>query len=474
MKEAPGRHLFLDARIVDETRNLKLEVGHAEKCDHNPLFGEDYFADPSKEWEARYDNLYPNVILDTEEGCYKLWYNVFIRAKQSEDTPLRQRSSTEYHGGKVEDGLLYAVSQDGVSWAKPNLGLISFDGSMDNNIVMDANSHGIHGVGIFKDLDDADYRKRYKAFFRESRVRRMAVAYSEDGLHWSEPLPWPEFEAVGDTHNNAIRMSDGSYVGISRGWTGSEEEGGVRTVLRTESPDFVNWSDPVNVLQGKDAHDQIYSMPVFRHGSIYLGLPAIFHKGERDAPDWDTVDTELAWSPDTISWNRVCPGQPLIRRGEGTYPDGEYDCGCIYAAMPVNIADAHLIYYGGSNGRHNDFREGSFCLATLHRDRFAGYAAGNAPGYLTTSPFELDGDQITVNIDIDPGGRARAGILTAGGEGISGFGLDDCRPVAEDGLDVELTWSKSVRELAGRRLRLVVALTHATLYALGGDLRFES
>lgn len=479
MTTANNRFLVLDDRIISETKDLTLTLGRVEKAQQNPLFVEEYFADPPKKWEVRYDNLYPNIIYDPTERLYKLWYNVFIRASQSEETQLGGREGVPYTGGKIKDGLLYAISADGVTWSKPDLGLVSFDGSTDNNIVLDPSQHGIHGLGVLRDDADPDADRLYKAFFRDNKARKMAVAFSADGLHWSAATPWPEYDAVGDTHNNAIQMADGTFVGITRGWTGPKDDP-VRMVLRAESSDFVNWSDPVNVFQGKDAHDQIYSMPIIRYANVYLGLPAMFHKGDPSAPDWDTVDTELAWSPDTITWNRVCHGEPLIPRGKGSYPTGEYDCGCIYAAAPILVGDKHYIYYGGSNGLHNNWREGSFCLATLPRDRFAGYSAGSSsapgdssqPGRLTTASFTLTSREISVNAEVAADGNIRSAILDSAGQPVPGFDRGDCVPVREGGLDVTLRWNTGVAELAGRELRLMVELTDSTLYAVSGDLRF--
>ena len=38
----------------------------------------------------------------------------------------------------------------------------------------------------------------------------------------------------------------------------------------------------------------------------------------------DCVDIQLAYSGDTINWNRIAPGKHFIPRGRGTYPDGDY------------------------------------------------------------------------------------------------------------------------------------------------------
>ena len=186
-------------------------------------------------------------------------------------------------------------------------------------------------------------------------------------MQWSQPQPWTQHDAVGDTHNNALWSPQlARYVCITRGWSDGEFRG-LRTALRSESSDFLNWTQPVEVLRGADAHDQIYSMPIARYGDLYIGLPAIFHKGDENADNWDTVDTELAVSVDTREWRRICAGESLIPRGAGAYPHGEPDCGCIYAAAPFAHQGQIYIYYGGSNGLHNNWREGSLNLATSCR-----------------------------------------------------------------------------------------------------------
>ena len=140
-------------------------------------------------------------------------------------------------------------------------------------------------------------------------------------------------------------------------------------------------------------------------------------RGDPTAADWDTVDTELAISADTLHWQRIRPGQPLIPRGAGGYPDGACDCGCVYAAAPIVQGDKILLYYGGSNGLHNGWREGSFNLATLPLDRFAGYRPRDrhSKALLTSAPLRLSGAEITLNAEIDAGGSIRAALLDDAG-----------------------------------------------------------
>ena len=468
MKGTESTYLLLDNRIVKETENLHLELGKIQKSASNPLFGEDLA------WESRFDNMYPNVIYDEEEKHYKLWYNSFIRDGASDSTPQGKRSGAPYRAGVRTDGLLYATSQDGLTWEKPLLGIVPFDNNGENNLVMSSETHGIHGVGVFKDPQDSDSARRYKAFFRCSTEKKMSVAFSPDGLHWSSPSPWPEFDAVGDTHNNAFRLpQDRGYVGITRGWEG-DKPNRFRTVLRTDSADFIHWSEPEKVFAGNGMGDQIYSMPVVRYGNIYLGLPAIYHEENRDDADWDKVDTELAWSPDTSNWHRICHGTPLIARGEGEYPTGTYDCGCIYAAAPLLIGDTIYLYYLGSNGLHTGFREGFLNLSTLPRDRFAGYAVTDKTnsGRLVTQPFLVGAniDQtLQINADISQGSLSVA-LLTPEGTEMHGFGLDDCEVSQGKGPFCSVRWQKSLADLTGQRVSFLFSLNNALLFAISGDI----
>ena len=469
------RFLVLDTRILEYTEGLVLGLGRVEKDDHNPLFCEEAFSDPPKPWEARYDNVYPNAIWDEERGLFRCWYFCFIKdGACTETVPAERGRGGPYKEKDREEGLLYAFSEDGIRWEKPDLGLIELDGSRDNNIVMSTSSHGVHAGGVLLDESETDPSRLYKVFFKKGK--EMAVAFSPDGLEWSEPIPWPEHTAVGDTHNNAFWDEEhGRYVGITRGW-----EDGVRTVQRTESRDFVHWSAPAEILRGRDAHDQIYAMPVFPWAGVYLGLPAVFHKGDREADDWDTVHTELAWSPDTLQWHRICPGQALIPRGPGHYPTGAYDCGCVYPSVPVQKKGEILLYYGGSNGQHNAWREGSLNLARLRPDGFAGLVAGHTsgPGRLGTVVFRLGTSAgrvgLTVNAEIPPGGMLRAAVLDEEEKAVTGFGLDDCLPASEGGASVVLAWKdRRIGELAGQAVRFLFEFEAMTLYGFSGDMDRE-
>ena len=217
--------LALDARNFAHVENAELQLGTVEKSVHNPLFREDFFADPPKRWEARFDNVYPSVIYDEAEGVFKCWYKSFIVDEASVETPLAGRPRTRYTGGKREEGLLYAISNDGVHWEKPALGLIEFEGSRANNIVMRRATHGIHAGGVLKDPRDPDPARRYKFIHRNPRAHGNLFFRG-----WSALVPAPALARTRRCRRyaqqrhlvagfGAVRRHHARLVGRTLSWT---------------------------------------------------------------------------------------------------------------------------------------------------------------------------------------------------------------------------------------------------------------
>lgn len=458
MRAVASKHLMLDARVVETREGVRLVPGRAEKELRNPLFGED------RPWETRFDNLYPNVVFDDCDGLYKCWYNPFVASPPEENTPPHQRDRIGYTDAGLfprEMAVCYARSVDGIVWQKPELGLVEFRGSAGNNIVLrhprGADDDGVHGAGVFRDPQDPDPLRRYKMLFADG-LKTMAVSFSPDGLHWSEPVPCPDIAAVGDTHNNVVRAPDQeTYVGFTRLWKSGVWKHSIRVVGRTASPDFLHWTKAQAVFEGAGPQQQTYSMPVFHYGNVYLGLVSLIDV------DADVVRCELAWSPDTLHWELACPGRDMVPLG----PAGAYDCGCVYAAAtPIVLGDEIRIYYAGSDGPHTTWRKGYLCLARLGRDRWAGYRPepGNRTGIITTTPLVPAGGELTITADVEDGGWVRTALLDTAGQVIR-----RAAPLVTSGTDAALTWEDgTTAATTGRRLgRLQFELSSATLYSFG-------
>jgi hypothetical protein len=447
---------LLDSRIIEKAENAKLTIGKVQKYKGNPLFEED------KPWEKRFDNLYANVIYDEQGKIYKCWYSPFIVDNSAKGMTLEQRKKLEYEApDEREMAICYATSKDGITWVKPELGLVEFEGSTANNILWRGSGTpskkdklelwgGPHGNGVFKDLRERDPNRRYKAI---TKYGKLSVAFSPDGIHWSPPIACPKADSAGDTHNNAFWAPTlGKYVGITREW----DEPFGRQVARTSSSDFVNWSECEIVLEGLDEGHQTYAMPVFYHGGVYLGLVAIYN------PEADRTWTELTWSPDTITWHRVLPGTPLIPNSK---KEGDYDWGCVYAAAyPVFLEDVIRLYYGGSDGNHGSWRNGFFCLATLRPDGFAGYThtESNKPAKIMTTPIARSKGTLRLSADVEPDGYVKVRVFDEHNELLAESEL-----LNGSFSDKKVTWRDgfSVEQLGKKPAQIQFEFQDATIYS---------
>ncbi|MFZ4695428.1 MAG: hypothetical protein ACOYMV_09910 [Verrucomicrobiia bacterium] len=472
---SPFSLLLLDPRTIQSSSGVELRLGPVTKSPLNPLFGED------RPWESSCDNLYPNVVFDPADRFWKLWYTPFL------DRAVHEAQT-----------LCYAQSEDGLRWTKPNLGLFEFRGSKANNILLPM----ITGAGVALDAQESDPSKRFKlTYLVHPRLapewakelmaqgyplpgRGAGVGFSADGVHWKLHPDNPVLPGIaGDTHNHWLWCEESRrYILITRAnvpfadgrsracrsWKDGRstviESGSERVVKRWESDDFLHWGNGQIVFRAEGdeiGRRQYYSMPTFRHGDGWLGLLALFNATTDD----DSVDCELAWSPDSIHWQRLCQGASFIPRGVA----GSLDGGCIYAGWsPAVVGDEQRIYYAGSPGTHSAGlqRHTSFLLATLPLDRFAGLAA-DGKGEIVTREMVCGGPRLFLNADASRG-RVAVEVRYPDGSPVPGFEFTQCRPLRSDSVRGEVTWEGgcSLAVLVGRKVCLGLRLETASLYAL--------
>jgi hypothetical protein len=138
---------------------------HPPHIDLRPLVAAD------RAWESLI-NVYCTLFED--EGRFRLYYE------------CHYQDLTDYtHDLKAM--LAYAESRDGVTWEKPELGLLEFQGSTRNNLVYGlsrARGRGAHGATVFKD-PSAPPAQRYKLVHMGREADRTPCVYgavSPDGL----------------------------------------------------------------------------------------------------------------------------------------------------------------------------------------------------------------------------------------------------------------------------------------------------
>ena len=173
--------LFLDDYLIDSIDGAKLKLHHPRPAE--------LVIEKDKPWED--ETMYDSVVIKDGDR-YRIWYRTNFNARP-------------FYTG-------YAESADGVRWTKPNLGLIEFQGSKDNNLVWTSGPDGAMGcvLSIFKDGNpNTPASRRYKGFATRinSKAGETGILglVSPDGLRWQLLQPGLILRgAAFDSHNLAF------------------------------------------------------------------------------------------------------------------------------------------------------------------------------------------------------------------------------------------------------------------------------
>jgi hypothetical protein len=338
-------YLAVDPNAVVQSQQAepdKVVFGPVHTLPH-PLLSQD------RPWEAAWLNTYPTAAWEPKAGKVMLWYNTLSQCSDGQFAsagmcphpgyPREWRASTNH---EMRTATCLAESADGLSnWVKPVLGVVPFNGSKANNIVIDAgNVDGNRGV--LHDLHESNASRRFKligglntsgnATFCSWSARTVSIAMSADGVHWHGIRNVSgQMQVAADTANALVfDESLGKYLAFSRRhcnteyatppWcTGNATEFGVRREVRSVSLtlDFAttDWTYGREVAHGLE-NDELYSLVPWRSPSWRAGLYFAVASYYQRLPHGH-VTCELVMSPDFGQhWIRVAPHQQFIPLGK--------------------------------------------------------------------------------------------------------------------------------------------------------------
>ncbi|NOX66444.1 MAG: hypothetical protein GXO85_11840 [Chlorobi bacterium] len=422
LKTDANWQLFVDDYWIADSTNITATLHQPEKYPNNPLIRGDV------PWEqAPY--CFGTVIYDEGDSLFKIWYQSY-----NYDQPVETRTP-----------VLYATSKDGIEWTRPNLGIFEFQGSSENNIVLqNYGHHDLYSPSVIKDSSESDPNKRYKMIWWDFPLGGegyqddgMCVAFSPDGIHWKRYPDNPVLHAnrseqsISDVMSVMHDRNTGKFVAYTKGW--ADPWPSHRQIVRTESSDFIHWSEPEVVIRHKhDIQDpQSYGMSVSQVGNQYFGLISIYKN-----PGDETIDVQLTVSHDNKNWMRVANQKTFIPLGK----QGSWDDGMIFATPMVNHGDKTLIYYGAWDGPHNTkTRRSGIGLATLRLNGFVSLDAMNV-GSITTHMMKNASGPLLVNVNA-VGGSLKVEILDVKGKPIPGYSVDDCLPIKTNGITEVIKWN---------------------------------
>lgn len=437
-------YLFADDVHISSNVGLVRTVTPAEKLPEPVIKGD-------KPWQKN-PYTYGTVIFDEEEGIYKAWYQ-------------------SINSGPVRTPLLYNVSKDGRNWTPPNVGLVDWNGSKENNMLLKIGH--LYSPSVIKDDNEKDPAKKYKLAYWDigpggtyGGKGGMYIAFSPDGIHFTPQEGGPvlvakkETGSVSDVLDVMIDPKTGKYLMHAKTWRWEEgAKAAYRMITKSESDDFITWSKEEMILdtraEDKD-QPQTYGMPVFEYEGHYWGLLRIYHK-----PGNETIEIELAHSRNDKDFKRIAPGEPLIPVGK----NGTWDDGMIFTCMPIKRGDTFEIFYGGWDGPHNKGgRNAAIGLATMKVGRLVALTPKGDAGVLLTEPLELKSGALSINADAGDG-SIRAALVAQDGATIEGFTLDDSVAFRGDQLRHVLKWKDADLASLPKTVRIRFELTgNAKLY----------
>ena len=449
---ASRRELFVDDTLIERFDNsaaLKM---------HPPVRRQVVFqADgPNDDAASGYYSLHTE-----REGRYLLYYRGLLRGGDESDLQTAN----------------LAVSDDGIHFERPELGLFDLGDGGKNNVVW----QGIQGHNLIPFIDrnpDCEADKRFKAVGGTGRNNLYAL-YSPDGLHWrlaqEEPLEIP-----GNFDSANVPFWD-TEIGKYRLFSRYSEKPRGRSIQSCTSEDFIHWTDPVPNQYDADAPlEQFYTnatTPVPGAEHILVSFP-MRYMASRTTPVADVgameypgngkpgmagmTDAVMMSSRDGVHWERPFL-EAWLRAGldernwthRNTLPG--------VGILPLSDDEWSMYvneHYGWPDNRLRRVSVRPWGFASLH----AGYRGGE----VVTKPFTFTGQELRLNFSTSAVGSVRVEIQDAGGRQIDGYALEDMAPVYGDALDHGFSWNNNLNlaRLAGVPVRLRFQLKDADVFAM--------
>ncbi|MBQ7719113.1 MAG: hypothetical protein IJT56_00895 [Clostridia bacterium] len=393
-----------------------------------------------------------------------------------------------------------AESADGISWTKPKLGLRSFGGSKDNNIILDETDGTFDNFMVFRDPNQPEGSDElYKAVASQTLdgVNALWCYISPDGYRFTRDR---EITRLGmfDTLNTAFwDRHSGRYFAYIRGFHKRRGEEGlaadfsvdVRDIRVLTSPDFRVWTEPSLLDFGEGEDYPLYTnvAQVYeRADHIFVGFPSRYV----ERPSWNgsferlcgrekrlermkssprygltVTDCVFMCSRDGFSWYR--PDEAFMRPGpEEPYNWVYGDCyparGLVVSPGSYPGTDDELSIFSFTN--HWSGTPAQLWRNTIRLDGFISRHSGYKESMVVTKPFVYDGSALRINFSTSARGYMYFTLRASDGASVSSgeiFGDKTDRIV-----DFE---NGSPADLRGREAVMEIRMSDADIYSF----RFE-
>jgi hypothetical protein len=483
----PGHFDWLDkdGESVYTSRAAKLGPYEAKFVSYDTPQGVQLFVEPAqrvipiipadKPWDTF--GIRPTTLIK-EKGIFRMWANC------------------------CPDNLnylnCYFESKDGIVWEKPDLGLVEFEGSKNNNLITAS-----IGISIF--VDPEHPKERYKSMwhsriaaeefekYKDKRpwsyyaleldrplVHVLKGAVSPDGLQWEE-LPDPIAIEHADTQNLGYFDSETKkyVIFIRTHMVGSRASGqpyppqkfhqrvSRRAIGRTESPNFRSFPlSEVVIEPGPDMHpsEQFYTncyTTIPGAPDHHLMFPTVYNVAD------DGAKVVLYSSHNGKNWHRIS-GPPVAE----LQPFGEPDGGWLLAHP--NLVERPngdwVLPYEGYDVPHK-YARGAYRfepgLLVWPKGRLVGIEA-REEGSFATAYLIIKGSKIKINALTSRAGFIKTELVDMELNPVKGFTFGESDAIIGNQYLTELSWNKNstISEMMGKPLMLRFKMKRAKIYGL--------
>jgi len=464
------RELFVDHFLIDKLAGTRLELKRPRPAEVAIRY--------NQPWEDHHA-FYTTVLKDKD--TFRMYYRG--RAGKPSTT-------------------CYAESRDGIHWTKPALGIVSFKGSTQNNVILPT-------AGQFCPFIDTRpgvaAPERYKANSRDSNPPASLIGYvSADGVHWKKIREKPIVPAALKNNFDSQNVMFFSEVEKRYVLYARHMEGGRRASARATSTDFLNWTKQT-LMSYSDTRTttpsaHLYTnqtQPYFRAPHIYVSLPGrIFFADERHVVREDdraeAIRRRRAVSSEVLDFykNYVDPGGGgpgdiadgvlLTTRAGSTRFDFTFKESFVRPGIGLNNWTTRNNYpacgvvqtgpYEMSFYVQRNYSQNTAHLQrmTLRLDGFSSVHAPYSGGEMLTRPLTFSGRTLEINYSTSAAGSIRVEIQDQSGKPVPGFSLDDCKTIFRDQIERIVAWKEGsdVSRLQGSPIRLRFVMKDADLFSM--------
>jgi len=474
-------------------RNLAVTMQPVKKYPGNPVLRRGGPGTPD-EFAAQ---LYGSVLRIGDK--FRMWY----LAGTPQTVAGLSKPVQDFMGWSV----CYAESADGLTWTKPDLGLVGLNGNKHNNIVQLMPYAGEKGpppgpgnVLVLFEPHDPEPAQRYKMMLLvepdlPKNINNILPFFSADGLHWRQAVPG-RIAANGDVAPEAVRLpldhfEMGGLYHFQHMYyvTGQQEtpyswlpdgSGVGRSMSVFRSPDFLHWSETrtlgfvrwgyhsAPVSQGEEVHMPAAS---WNRGNVLVGLYGQFHG--RPHSKLHPLDLGFLISNDGIHFREALNDYAIIPHD----PASKWESGGVVQGQAfVNVGEETFVYYCGWDGDvTNPATHSEVGLARLRRDGFGSLSPkrpGTAASLVTCGLAAAAPVQVWINAEgLSAAARLKVEVLDEDERPLPDWAAADAAVVDQSGTRILLHWKHGDRIAPPGLFHLRVSFegegaTWARLYAV--------